>query len=120
MIYLDNAATSFPKPPQVIRAVTGVMTSIGASPGRGGHRLAVQASRIVQACREEAALLLGTSHPERIIFTRNCTESLNLAISGTLHRGDEVLCSHAEHNAVMRLLDRYVTSRDITVRTTPA
>jgi len=119
MIYLDNAATSFPKPEQVIRAVSGVMTAIGASPGRGGHRLALRASRIVQACREEAAMLLGMQNPECIIFTRNCTESLNIAISGMLHRGDEVLCTHAEHNAVMRLLDRYVSCRDITVRVMP-
>ncbi len=119
MIYLDNAATSFPKPPQVIKAVAGVMTAIGASPGRGGHQLAVRASRVVQACREEAAMLLGMRNPDRIIFTRNCTESLNLAITGLLHRGDEVLCTHAEHNAVMRLLDRYVTCGDITVRVLP-
>jgi len=119
MIYLDNAATSFPKPPQVVRAVAGVMTAIGASPGRGGHQLAVRASRVVQACREEAAMLLGMQNPDRIIFTRNCTESLNLAITGLLHRGDEVLCTHAEHNAVMRLLDRYVTCGDITVRVLP-
>lgn len=119
MIYLDNAATSFPKPPQVVSAVTGAMTSIGASPGRGGHQLALRASRIVQACREEAALLLGMKNPERVIFTRNCTESLNLAIAGTLHRGDEVLCTHAEHNAVMRLLDRHVTCGDVTVRVLP-
>ena len=119
MIYLDNAATSFPKPPQVVSAVTGAMTSIGASPGRGGHQLALRAIRIVQACREEAALLLGMKSPERVIFTRNCTESLNLAIAGTLHRGDEVLCTHAEHNAVMRLLDRHVTCGDVTVRVLP-
>lgn len=116
MIYLDNAATSFPKPPQVVQAVTGTLEHLGVNPGRGGHQLAVRAGRVVQACREEAALLLGMEHPERIIFTRNCTEALNLAISGMLHRGDEVLCTHAEHNAVMRLLDRYVTAGDITVR----
>lgn len=119
MIYLDNAATSFPKPPQVIKAVAGSLEFLGVNPGRGGHRLAIQAGRVVQACREEAARLLGMNHPERIIFTRNCTEALNLAISGTLHQGDEVLCSHAEHNAVMRLLDRYVTAGGITVKVLP-
>lgn len=109
MIYLDNAATSFPKPPEVIRAMAGVEEKMGANPGRGGHRLALRAGRVVEHCREEAARLLGVHHPERILFTANCTEALNLAISGTLRHGDEVICSYAEHNAVMRLLDRYVS-----------
>ena len=113
MIYLDNAATSFPKPPEVIRAMAGVEEKMGANPGRGGHRLG--AGRVVEHCREEAARLLGVHHPERILFTANCTEALNLAISGTLRRGDEVICSYAEHNAVMRLLDRYVSRGEITV-----
>lgn len=119
MIYLDNAATSFPKPPQVVRAAAGALQHLGVNPGRGGHRLAIQASRIVQACREEAAFLLGLAHPERILFTRNGTEALNLAIAGTLHCGDEVLCSHAEHNAVMRLLDRHAAAGDIAVKVLP-
>lgn len=116
MIYLDNAATSFPKPPQVSQAMTGVMAKFGANPGRGGHRLSLQAGRVVEACREAAAQLFGAHSPERVIFTRCCTESLNLAISGMLHRGDEVICSHGEHNAVMRLLDRYVSRGEITVK----
>ncbi|MGN0763702.1 MAG: aminotransferase class V-fold PLP-dependent enzyme [Aristaeellaceae bacterium] len=119
MIYLDNAATSYPKPPQVIRAMAGTLEKLGANPGRGGHRLAVCAGRVVQRCREELAELAGIQHPERVIFTHSCTESLNLAISGTLHEGDEVLCSHGEHNAVMRLLDRYAAAGQITVRVLP-
>lgn len=116
MIYLDNAATTYPKPPQVLRAMTGVMEKFGANPGRGGHQFALRAGRVVEACRDAAASLLGVKSPERVIFTRNCTEALNLAISGMLHRGDEVICSHAEHNAVMRVLDRYVSRGDITVK----
>lgn len=119
MIYLDNAATSYPKPPQVIRAMAGTLEKLGANPGRGGHHLAVCAGRVVQRCREELAELAGIHHPERVIFTHSCTESLNLAISGTLHEGDEVLCSHSEHNAVMRLLDRYAAAGQITVRVLP-
>lgn len=119
MIYLDNAATSYPKPPQVIRAMAGTLEKLGANPGRGGHRLAVCAGRVVQRCREELAELAGIQRPERVIFTHSCTESLNLAISGTLHEGDEVLCSHGEHNAVMRLLDRYASAGQITVRVLP-
>lgn len=119
MIYLDNAATSYPKPPQVIRAMAGTLEKLGANPGRGGHHLAVCAGRVVQRCREELAELTGIRQPERVIFTHSCTESLNLAISGTLHEGDEVLCSHGEHNAVMRLLDRYASAGQITVRVMP-
>ena len=116
MIYLDNAATSFPKPAQVIRAMTGAMEKVGANPGRGGHKLSLQAGRIVESCREEAAALLGVRTPERLIFTRNCTESLNLAINGMLRQGDEVICSHGEHNAVMRVLERQVSHHGVRVK----
>ena len=116
MIYLDNAATSFPKPPKVIQAMREALENNGANPGRGGHQLALQAGRTVEKCREAAAKLLGVPKPERVIFTRNCTESLNLAIVGMLHKGDEVICSHGEHNAVMRPLERFVSRGDITVK----
>lgn len=116
MIYLDNAATSFPKPQQVIRAMVDALENFGANPGRGGHQLAIQAGRTVEKCRETAASFLGVSAPERVIFTRNCTESLNLAIAGMLHKGDEVICSHGEHNAVMRPLERFVSRGEITVK----
>ena len=115
MIYLDNAATSFPKPPSVLRAMTEALREYGANPGRGGHKLALQAGRTVEKCREAAASMLG-ARPERVIFTRSCTESLNLAIMGMLHKGDEVICSHGEHNAVMRPLERFVSRDEITVK----
>ncbi len=115
MIYLDNAATSFPKPPSVLRAMTEALREYGANPGRGGHKLALQAGRTVEKCREAAAKLLG-ARPERVVFTRSCTESLNLAIMGILHKGDEVICSHGEHNAVMRPLERFVSRDEITVK----
>lgn len=104
MIYLDNAATSFPKPPEVIRAVQGVMEKIGGNPGRGGHPGALAGERILMHCREQAARLLGVSHPENILFALNGTDALNMAIKGFLHQGDEVIVSHQEHNAVMRPL----------------
>lgn len=116
MIYLDNAATTFPKPPEVISAMGDALRTCGANPGRGGHKLALQAGRIVERCREAAASLLGVSRPERLIFTRNCTESLNIAITGMLHRGDEVICSFGEHNAVMRPLERFVRRGEIAVK----
>ena len=109
MIYLDNAATSFPKPQEVVKSMARALTQSGANPGRGGHALSLQAGRIVESCREAAAQLLGVSTPERVIFTRSCTESLNLAIDGMLRPGDEAICSHAEHNAVMRVLARFVS-----------
>ena len=116
MIYLDNAATSFPKPPEVIRAVSGVMEKIGGNPGRGGHRGALAGGRIMETCRELAAQLVGAAAPERVIFCLNCTDALNMAIRGTLHVGDEVIVSHAEHNAVMRPLMGYHDAGKITVR----
>ncbi len=116
MIYLDNAATSYPKPPQVIRAMAGTLDKLGANPGRSGHRLSLCAGRIIQRCREELAGLFGVDNPERVIFTGSCTESLNLAIGGMLHQGDEVIVSHAEHNAVMRPLRRWEKLGQITVR----
>lgn len=115
MIYLDNAATSFPKPKEVVRAMTDALTQYGGNPGRGGHRLSLQAGRAVEKCREATAGFFGAS-PERTIFTRNCTEALNIAITGMLHKGDEVICSHGEHNAVMRPLARYVSRGDVTVK----
>ena len=117
MIYLDNAATSFPKPPEVIRAMAGTLEKIGANPGRSGHRLSLCAGRVVQTCREELAHMLHMEQPERIIFTGSCTEAINLAIGGLLHRGDEVIVSHAEHNAVMRPLTRWAKAGQITLRT---
>lgn len=104
MIYLDNAATSWPKPPAVVRAMAGTLQKLGANPGRSGHPLALCAGRIIQNCRELLADAFGAPAPENIIFTANCTEALNLAIRGMLCEGDEVICSHAEHNAVMRVL----------------
>ena len=119
MMYLDNAATTCPKPPQVIRAMCGTMEKLCANPGRSGHRTSLCAGRVVQACREEICRMMGMQRPERVIFTKNCTESLNLAICGMLHQGDEVLVSHGEHNAVMRLVHHLAATGQITVRILP-
>lgn len=119
MIYLDNAATSFPKPPSVAKAVAGVMEKIGGNPGRAGHKGALAGGRIMNRCRELAAQYGGLSSPDRVIFCLNCTDALNMAIRGTLRAGDEVLVSHAEHNAVMRPLMGYHDAGKITVRILP-
>ncbi len=116
MVYFDNAATSFPKPPAVARAMAGTLQKIGGNPGRSGHMLSLCGGRVIEACRELFAAELGAEVPDNIIFTSGCTEALNLAIRGSLHAGDEVLCSHAEHNAVMRVLKGLETNGEIAVR----
>lgn len=116
MIYMDNAATSFPKPPAVVRAMAGTLQKLGANPGRSGHTLSLCAGRIVQNCRELMAQHFGAPDAEHVAFTASCTEALNLAIRGTLCQGDEVICSHAEHNAVMRVLKALEAEGSIRVR----
>lgn len=114
MIYLDNAATSWPKPETVLRAMLGVQQKPFGNPGRGGHRASVCAGRVVYACREEAARLLG-GVPERVIFTLNCTDAINMALRGFLHKGDHVLITHDAHNAVMRPLCGMESRGEITL-----
>jgi|WetSurMetagenome_2_1015567.scaffolds.fasta_scaffold00030_11 cysteine desulfurase / selenocysteine lyase len=106
MIYLDNAATSFPKPEGVALAMNRFMTSVGANPGRSGHRLSLEAARAIFDAREKVADLFGAGGPLRVIFCLNATEALNLAIRGLLRPGDHVIASSMEHNSVMRPLRR--------------
>ena len=116
MIYLDNAATSWPKPPMVARAMTGTLLKLGGNPGRAGHKLSLCGGRIMERCRELLAEHLDAPSADNVIFTSGCTEALNLAIRGSLYKGDEVLCSHAEHNAVMRVLKSLEAEGSITVK----
>ena len=104
MIYLDNAATSWPKPPQVLAAMARFLTEVGANPGRSGHRLSVEAGRIVYAAREAVAELFHAPDPLRVVFGMNATEGINLALRGLLRPGDHVVTSSMEHNSVMRPL----------------
>ena len=104
-VYLDHAATSYPKPPPVIAAVTECMKRSGGNPGRGSHRLALAAAKEIYACREVAAGMFG-SQPERVIFTLNTTHALNLAIQGIMGKGGHAVCSDMEHNSVYRPLYR--------------
>jgi cysteine desulfurase family protein len=104
MIYLDNAATSWPKPEAVYQAMDRFMCHVGASPGRSGHRLSIEAGRVVYESRESLARLFNIDDPLRIIFTGNATEALNLAINGVLRPGDHAITSSMEHNSVMRPL----------------
>jgi len=104
MIYLDNAATSWPKPEAVYQAMDSFMRHTGASPGRSGHLLSVAAARIIHEAREALCQLFGIADPSHLVFTSNATESLNLAIRGLLHIGDHAITSSLEHNSVMRPL----------------
>lgn len=104
MIYLDNAATSFPKPESVYRAVDSTMRFIGANPGRSGHRMALSAARIILDARQVLAELLHVKDPEQIVFGSNCTDMLNLAIKGAIKDGMHVLTSVWAHNSVLRPL----------------
>ena len=102
MIYLDNGATSFHKPPCVARAVTGAMAKC-ANPGRGGYGAAMMAAETVYRCRETASKLFDCE-PEQVVLTSNCTHGLNIAISTLVRPGDRVVISGFEHNAVVRPL----------------
>ena len=103
MIYFDNAATTMQKPACVVQAVAEAMCSLGNS-GRGVHSGALSASRIIYDTRAALAQLFGAESPERIAYTANSTESLNIAIKGVLNPGDHVITTALEHNSVLRPL----------------
>ena len=102
MIYLDNAATTWPKPASVRAAVANAMIAFGANPGRGGHRMSLAAAQQVYTCREAAARFFGLHDPTGVIFMPNCTAAINTVLFGILHDGGRVLISDLEHNAVLR------------------
>lgn len=106
MIYLDNAATSYPKPESVLRAVERTMRFLSANPGRSGHRMSLAAARIVLDAREALASLLHVQNPDDIVFGANCTDMLNLALQGACRQGMHVLTSAYAHNSVLRPLHR--------------
>ncbi len=108
-IYLDNAATTWPKPEEVYRAVDTAMREHGANPGRGSYRMSVDAQRIVDEARQEICGLFNAPVPERVIFTLNCTDALNLVLKGLIKSGDRVVTGPYEHNSVTRPL--YALSR---------
>jgi cysteine desulfurase / selenocysteine lyase len=104
MIYLDNAATSFPKPEPVYQALDRFARTSLANPGRAGHRMAVAAERTLDDARHALNQFFRGEGPERWIFTLNCTDGLNLAIKGTVRPGDHVITSDLEHNSISRPL----------------
>ncbi len=118
IIYFDNAATSWPKPPETIAAMQNYLQNIGGSPGRSGHRLSIEAARIVFGAREKLAELFNIPDPLQIVLTKNATEALNIAIFGLLKPGDHVITSGMEHNSVMRPL-RLMEARGIRITVIP-
>jgi len=119
MIYLDNAATSHPKPPGVAEAMARSILEGAGSPGRASHPLAREASRTLFSAREACAALLGCPDPDRLVFTRNATEALNLAILGSVPDGGLVALSSLEHNAVLRPLRHLEATRGVRLLTIP-
>jgi cysteine desulfurase / selenocysteine lyase len=103
-IYFDNAATSWPKPPEVLSAMADCLAEAGGNPGRSGHRLSIAAARLVEEARELLAGLFNAGDPSRIVFTHNATHALNLALYGLLRPGDHAVTTSVEHNSVMRPL----------------
>jgi cysteine desulfurase family protein len=118
IIYFDNAATSWPKPPETIAAIQKYMRHIGASPGRSGHRMSIEAARIIYDIREKLAQLFNVLDPLRIVLTKNATEALNIAIFGFLKPGDHIITSGMEHNSMMRPL-RAMEARGVGVTVIP-
>ena len=105
MIYLDNSATTYPKPLKVRQAVASAMQT-AANPGRSGHDLALKSSEQIFKTRKTAADFFNFSKEENVIFTLNCTMAINMVLKGILKNGDHVVVSSLEHNAVMRPLEK--------------
>ena len=120
MIYLDNAATSYPKPEAVYRGIEAFARASGGNPGRSGHRLAVEAEAMIDDTRRLAARLFGAPRPERIVFCLNATDALNMAIKGVVRPGDHVITSVLEHNSINRPLNRLERDGVITLTRLPA
>ena len=106
MIYLDNSATTYPKPPEVLRAVQNAVREYSFNPGRGGYRHSLKTSKKVYQARETIRNFFNAPSVESVIFTPGCTQSVNMAIKGILKRGDHVIISSLEHNAVVRPLHK--------------
>lgn len=119
MIYLDNAATSFPKAPGVAEAVASSISELPGSAGRSSHAYALEANELLYDTRLELAAFLGLPAAERLVFTKNATEALNIAILGLLGQGSRVVASCLEHNAVMRPLRFLEASRGLRIDTFP-
>ena len=104
LLYFDNAATTFPKPLSVRKAVSEAFFRFGANPGRSGHRMGMETSKAVFRCREKASELFGLPNSENLVFTKNCTEALNIVLMSIGSEGGHFIISDLEHNSVLRPL----------------
>lgn len=104
MLYFDNAATTYPKPFSVRNTVERSLMKFGANPGRNGYEMGMETSRAVFDCREKAAKIFGLDNCENIVFTKNCTEALNIVIMSVGTFGGHIIISDLEHNSVLRPL----------------
>lgn len=118
-IYLDNAATSYPKPDSVIDKMYDFMKNTGATAGRGAYKKEIESDKLVYNCRKALCNLFNFDNPSNVIFTSNITEALNLAINGILKTGDHVITSSLEHNSVTRPLNILKKSKSIDVSEVP-
>jgi cysteine desulfurase family protein len=119
MLYLDNAATSFPKAPGVVEAMGHYLRKVGASAGRGGHQLTREADALLWETRTLVAGLLGAEDPRRVVFCLNVTQALNMALLGILREKDHVVTTTMEHNSVMRPLRHLERGRGVRVTVVP-
>lgn len=117
MIYFDNSATTFFKPPTVINAVRNCIENLSANPGRGSHGLSIKASSLVYETRSALAKFVGLKNEQRLIFTQNCSHALNLAILGFVKDGAHVITTCFEHNSVLRPLYAKSKSVDVSIIT---
>ena len=115
--YLDNAATTFPKPRCVYDEVASCIKSYCGNPGRSAHPLAVASANKIYECRERIASLFSSDSPEKVIFTMNTTYAINMVVKGLLRRGDHVLISDMEHNSVYRPIEKLFREGFITYST---
>ncbi|KPV57939.1 cysteine desulfurase [Paenibacillus sp. A3] len=115
VIYLDHAASSWPKPPEVLKAMHDCMEQFAANPGRGSHELAVKASRVLFEGRKQLAKLFNIKNPNDIAYALNTTFALNLAIKGFVKEGDHILCTAVEHNSVRRPLEYLKRTKNVQV-----
>lgn len=114
-VYLNNAAMSWPKPESVYQAGDRFLRHLGASTGRGVSRRSIEATKIIENCRSALARLFNVRDSSRLVFTKNCSEALNLAIKGLLRSGDHVVTSSMEHNSVWRPLKTLEKKRIISL-----
>lgn len=119
VIYLDNAATTFPKPKEVLEQALAAYADFGVNPGRSGYDLCLAAGNLVAQTRRELTVFFGGSDPDRLVFAANATDALNLLIQGVLSEGDHAVSTTIEHNSVIRPLNHMARDRGVEVDFVP-